>query len=70
MDDEFYVRGDATRLDDDALRARVRAAMAETGVTTGDTDHLYELRIDRVLHSKYEHRGQWPPAYTRWRASR
>jgi hypothetical protein len=68
VDDEFYLRGEALRDADTSHDESVRAAMKESGINTGDDDHLYELRIDRALHSKYEHRGQWPPEYTKWRA--
>jgi len=67
-DDEFYVTGEAIPLVDDTLRERVLAAMKTDGVSTGDDDALFELTIDSVLHSEYEHRGQWPPRYTKWRA--
>jgi hypothetical protein len=68
-DDEFYVTGTAQPLDDDALRARVRADMQLRGVNTGDDDALFELLLGRALHAAYEHRGQWPPAYTKWGAA-
>ena len=68
VDDEFYLRGEARRDENNERTQSVRAAMKDTGVNTGDEDQLYELLIDRALHSKYEHRGQWPPNYTKWRA--
>jgi len=67
-DDEFSVRGDAIAHDSDATRERVRADMKSRGVSTGDDDALFELRLDSVMHAEYEHRGQWPPRYTTWRA--
>jgi hypothetical protein len=31
-------------------------------------DEVFELDIERAMLALYTHRGQWPPAYTIWRA--
>jgi hypothetical protein len=66
VDDEFYVTGRAVSCDDDLeLRERVRAA---TTATVGAPEEmLFRLDVDRALSANYTHRGQWPPAYRRWR---
>jgi hypothetical protein len=68
-DDEFYVTGRAVREDDPAVRKIVYDVYTATGAHTSD-DTLFELLLDRVLHSKYGPRPSWPPVYTRWRAAR
>jgi hypothetical protein len=67
VDDEFMVSGVARNAEADGVRDAVYAAYVATGAHTSD-DTLFELLIDRALHAKYEARGSWPPAYTRWRA--
>jgi hypothetical protein len=68
VDDEFFISGQATRIDDDGQRHAVRADLADRGSTTGDEDVLFELLLDRALHAAYGPRPSWPPTYTRWRA--
>ncbi len=65
LDDEFYVAGRATRVDDPAVRQIVYEAYTATGAFTSD-DTLFELWLERALHAKYESRPSWPPAYTKW----
>jgi hypothetical protein len=66
VDDEFYVTGHATEITDPAIREAVKAAYH----TTVEDDHiLFALDIDRCLHAKYQHRGDWPPTYTKWPAA-
>ena len=67
-DDEFYVTGPAAREYDPALRAKVVATSAATGVSTGDHDELFHLEIERAMVATYAFRGQWPPVYSRWKA--
>jgi hypothetical protein len=67
VDDEFFVAGAAGRIDDAAVRKVVYDAYTATGAHTSD-DTLFELRLDRALHSKYGPRPSWPPVYTKWRA--
>ena len=64
-DDEFYVAGAGRPVEDDRECAEVRATYIAQGTTTTD-DTLFELLIDRALHSSYGERGSWPPVYTKW----
>lgn len=63
VDDEFYVTGRATVITDLAIRATVAAAYH---VPVHEEDILFALDIERCLHAKYRHRGDWPPTYTKW----
>lgn len=65
VDDEFYVTGQATEIADPATREAVKAAYH----AAVEDDHvLFALEIERCLYSKYRHRGDWPPTYTKWAA--
>ncbi len=65
VDDEFYVTGRAVAVDaDDALRERVKAATVAT--VGAETEALFAFDIERAMLATYTHRGQWPPAYTKW----
>jgi hypothetical protein len=66
VDDEFMVRGVATRAGPDGVAACERG-LARDGVTSHD-HVVFELGIERALWSKYGPRPSWPPVYTRWRA--
>lgn len=68
VDDEFYVAGTAAPVDDDTVRGIVYEAYTATGAFTSD-DTLFELLIERALHSRYGPRPSWPPEYTRWPSS-
>jgi hypothetical protein len=68
-DDEFYVTGRALREDDPGVRKIVYDVYTATGAHTSD-DTLFELLLERALHSKYGPRPSWPPVYTKWRALR
>jgi hypothetical protein len=65
VDDEFYVAGVARTAEDANVREVVYEAYVATGAFTSD-DTLFELLVDRALHSKYGPRPSWPPIYTRW----
>src|SRR3990172_4567141 len=52
VDDEFYVTGRAVRVDDLAVRKIVYDVYTATGAHTSD-DTLFELLLERALHSKY-----------------
>jgi hypothetical protein len=67
VDDEFMVSGVAVDAESFGVRDAVHAAYVATGATTSN-DTLFELRLDRALHAKYEGRPSWPPDYRRWRA--
>ena len=68
LDDEFYVAGRAQRIDDATVRKVVYDTYTATGAFTSD-DTLFELWLERALHSKYEARPSWPPVYSKWSAS-
>jgi hypothetical protein len=63
VDDEFYATGRATEVQDAAIRAEVANAYHDE-VAEGWS--LFVLDIERCLHAKYRHRGDWPPTYTKW----
>ena len=65
-DDEFYVTGRARLIGDRGRRQTIVDAYPNKVL---DEWLLFEFEIDRVLHAAYTHRGDWPPTYTRWRAS-
>lgn len=67
VDDEFYVAGRAQRIDDAAVRKIVYDVYTATGAFTSN-DTLFELGLERALHSKYGPRPSWPPIYTKWSA--
>lgn len=68
VDDEFYVSGRAIRVDDAGVRQVVYETYTATGAFTSN-DTLFELWLDRALHSKYESPSSWPPVYTKWSAA-
>ncbi len=63
VDDEFSVTGRVTEIADPAIRSVVAAAY-HAPVQPHDT--LFAFDIERCLHAKYRHRGDWPPTYTKW----
>ncbi len=65
IDDEFYASGRVTRVDESGVRQVVYETYTATGAITSD-DTLFELLLERVLHSRYESRPSFPPVYTRW----
>ena len=68
VDDEFLVTGRAMRNDDAATRAAVSAAVAAQGTTHHEDDVLFELRVERALHVKYDGRPpSGPPQHRVWR---
>jgi len=66
-DDEFYVTGRVTPIDDAEVRRVVYEVYTATGAHTAD-DTLFELSLDRVLFAKYAARPSWPPVYRKWHA--
>lgn len=71
VDDEFYLTGRATPLDDPPLTARVRAAFLATGGTSTNDELLFEFHIEHALLATYKKRGEpdsFPPKYTKWHA--
>ena len=63
VDDEFCVTGRATEVRDPDVRAAVAGAYPDE---VGEGWSLFALDIERCLYAKYRHRGDWPPAYTKW----
>ena len=66
-DDEFYCTGVARSIEDAAIR-QVAASIAKHYVR--DDEVLFELLIDRVLYTTWEHPRQpnTRPIHTKWRA--
>ena len=65
VEEEFMVAGVA-ELADPSERDTALAAYHQPAVP--DDHRLFRLRIARALHAAYRFRGDWPPAYTRWRS--
>jgi hypothetical protein len=63
VDDEFCVTGRAVEVDDTDVRLAVAAAYH---APVHERDALFAFDLERCLLAKYEHRGAWPPTYTRW----
>jgi hypothetical protein len=66
-DEEFFCSGRATPVEDHARRMLVQAAAKHH---VKDSEVLFELLLDRVLHTTWEH---WAtpdsrPQYTKWQA--
>ncbi len=66
-DDEFYVTGRVTPIEDADVRRIVYEVYTATGAHTSD-DTLFELSLDRVLFAKYGDHPSWPPTYMKWRS--
>jgi hypothetical protein len=64
VDDEFCVTGTAAGVTDPQLRGRLVAAY-HTPVEGSWT--AFEFDVQGALLSRYRHRGDWPPTYTRWK---
>jgi hypothetical protein len=71
VDDEFYLSGRVTRVEDQSLRERCAAAYKAQG-TMGATDQesLFAFDIENAMLAVYKSRPSWPPAYSKWRAAR
>jgi hypothetical protein len=72
VDDEFYMSGHATPVDDATIRDAVSRAVAAQGTTHGADDMLFALDLERAMHAKYGPRGpgSWPPRYATWKELR
>lgn len=67
--EEFYVTGPAREIEDKSIRATVTAASGER-LGLHDFEALFELGIERALHTKWENWGTasaWP-SYAKWAA--
>jgi hypothetical protein len=64
-DDEFYCSGTAHRIEDHVLRDAI-SGIAKHAV--GDEEVLYELEIDRALHTTWKNPRQpdTEPIYSKW----
>lgn len=67
LDDEFAITGRVVRIDDMGRRAEVQQHYRNP---INEHDTLLELFLESALLARYKHRGDWPPAYTRWRLGR
>ena len=70
-DDEFYLTGTATAVEEPETTERVAAAQIARGATTSRDEIAFRLSIERALYSRYKPRGtpdNWPPEYLKWRA--
>ena len=66
VDDEFYVTGTVSVVEDDKVRTAVAAA---TVANVGEQEEtLFLLDLEVAMLATYEYRPQWPPAYRIWRA--
>lgn len=63
VEDEFYVTGRAVEIVDAGVFAAIAAAYQNP---VQEHEELFAFDIDRCLHAKYRHRGDWPPTYTKW----
>ena len=63
---EFLVRGRATRVQDQTLRAEVAA---DWFFTVSDDYPLYELSIEHAILGERGSPDEWPPRYRSWRAT-
>jgi Pyridoxamine 5'-phosphate oxidase len=68
IEDEFMVAGRAHRADTPEERAKALTGYHQDHAAP---DHrLVRFDLERALMATYDFRGQWPPAYRRWRAPR
>jgi len=70
-DDEFYIAGRASHVEDLGLEQSVRDAYLATGGGSDGSEMLFEFGIEHVMLSIYKKRGgpdNWPPIYTKWHA--
>ncbi len=66
MDEEFYVAGRAVPVTDESVRA---AVVATHHYQPREEERLFELHIERALHTTWENwaKPDTRPVYTRWR---
>ena len=70
-DDEFYLTGRATPVDDPERAEAVRRAYLATGATSTEDERIFEFHLEHVLLSQYKARGEpdnWPPKRSHWHA--
>ncbi len=62
VDDEFYVTGRVSEVEDRNIRESMAAAYH---APVHEPDTLFALDLQRCLLATYKHRGAWPPTYRR-----
>jgi hypothetical protein len=67
-DDEFMVAGRAHFADAPEQRSKALTGYHQPHAAADHT--LYRFDIERAMLATYDFRGQWPPAYRRWRVTR
>ena len=68
IEDEFLVSGRAELADTPDERAKALTGYHQDHAAA---DHLlFRFGIERAMLATYDFRGQWPPAYRRWRATK
>lgn len=68
VEEEFMVGGRAYRAPSSAESEAALAAYHISDVPPENV--LFRFDIERALHAAYRFRGDWPPTYRHWRASR
>ena len=72
-DDEFYITGAANEITTAELCKKVYTTFVEERATTSfpsqPQDPLFELLVDKMLHTKTREHGDWEPVRTVWRAT-
>ena len=65
--EEFYISGCAKTISDPAIR---QAVIDEEKIIAGDDEVLFELMLDRVMHTRLENWGtpDERPVHRKWRA--
>jgi hypothetical protein len=65
IEDEFMVAGKAHFADTPDERTKALTGYHQQHAAA---DHLlFRFDIERAMLARYDYRGQWPPAYRRWR---
>jgi hypothetical protein len=71
-DDEFYIAGRASRIENANLERSVRNAYLAAGGGSDGSEMLFVFDLEHVMLSTYKRRGEpnnWPPIYTKWHAT-
>ncbi len=66
---EFYVAGRAEVIRDPAIR---QAVIDDTQIRVQESEVLFELLLDRAMHTRLEHWGtpEEKPVHRKWRAGK
>jgi hypothetical protein len=71
-DDEFYIAGRASMLEDPELRRSVRDTFLATAGLSDGSEMLFTFDLEHAMLATYKKRGEpdnWPPIYTKWHAA-